>query len=325
MKVGIVIITYNNKNHIAHTIASVREQLLEDWVAVVVDNGSTDGTFARIGELIEGDSRFTAYRKTNEGPAAGRNLGYSKLPTQVEFLHFLDGDDVLKNNFLLELTKYLRAHPEVGMVACQFDEIDEKGKYLGKGHRSRYAPNAFGIPHDIPLRIRNTPFVSFFSSTGIGPYVVYRKSVFARTNGFELKSQEDTDMYCKMSLLAEVHYLPEYLYKKRRHPNNLAHKKSYTSTHQAFRNKWDFYQSDDAAINRLIEDSLKYYYTRHTPLRDFKVSAKSLKKALLKMDLEAFKWSLTCLNSGMTDVFFQKSYKSVMKKRIAIQQVEPTE
>ncbi len=314
-KIGLVIITYNNENHIQHTIESVRNQTVKDWFCVIVDNGSTDRTHEVALTEVEGDERFAAFKKSNEGPAAGRNYGFNKLPGEEDFLHFLDGDDKLHPNFLKRLTSYLQENPKVGAVACQFEEIDNDGNYIGKGHRSRFAPNALGIPADIPLHIYQTPFVSFFSSTGVGPYVVYRRSVFIQTNGFELKSQEDTDMYCKMRLLAEVHYLPEYLYIKRRHPNNLAHQKSYTKTHYAFREKWDHYFTENTEVNEMIEECLKYYYTRHKPLRAFKVAAKAFKKSLKQRDLKSLLWSFECVGEGLGDIFLRSSYRRVKHKR----------
>ncbi len=315
MSVGVVIITYNNEDHIGLAIQSLRDQTREDWTAVLIDNGSTDTTFEVMQRLVEGDARFIAFKKLNEGPAAGRNLGFSKLSDTHEFLHFLDGDDALHPAFLEKMTGYLITHPKVGMVACQFDEIDKDGSYIGKGHRSRFAPTKLGLPHDIPKSIHATPFVAFFSSTAQGPFCVYRRSVYLKTNGFELASQEDTDMYCKMALLAEVHYIPDYFYIKRRHPGNLAHNKKYKATHRVFRNKWDTYQSSDPKVNRLIQESLKYYYTRHKPLRDLKVSAKAFRIFIRKADLHSLRWSMECLGAGLSDLVLQKSYRRVMNAR----------
>ncbi len=315
MKAAVVIITYNNEEHIAATISSVAAQTLKDWTAIIIDNGSPDTTFESAQKIIAEDGRFKAFKKSNEGPAAGRNLGFSKLPEDIEFIHFLDGDDVLHPDFLEKMTAYLEQNLEVGAVACQFDEIDVDGKFIGKGHRSRYAPGFLGLPRDIPLKQHFTPFVSFFASTAVGPYVVYRRKVFIKTNGFELKSQEDTDMYCKMSLLAPVHYIPEYLYLKRRHTNNLAHSKAYQATHNVFREKWDLYISDDPKTNEKVEDALKYYYTRHTPLRDFKVSLKSMRKFFLKRDKHALSWSIECFRHGIKDLLFGSSYKNALSRR----------
>lgn len=314
--VGIVIITYNNENHIEDAFRSVVNQEFTDWTCVMIDNGSTDSTFEIMQRLVAGDPRFSAFKKSNEGPAAGRNLGFSKLPESIDYIHFLDGDDILKPSYLSTMVDYLDNHPKVGLVACQFEEIDNDGNYLGKGHRSRFAPSSyFGFPHDLPLATVKTPFVSFFASTGAGPFGTYRRSVFIKTNLYELKSQEDTDMFCKMSLLSEVHYLPEYLYIKRRTLNNLAHAVSYRSTHRFFREKWDLYRSDDPAQTRLINNSIRYYYVMHVPLRHLKVSAKAFREFLKTKKLHQLKWSIRCAKNAAKEMLFKKSYKEIKRKR----------
>ncbi len=315
MKVGVVVITYNNENHIEDTIKSLQIQDLTDWICVWVDNGSTDHTFEIGKRFIANDVRFKALRKANEGPGPGRNFGFSNLPDDVEFVHFLDGDDILYKNYLSRMSYYLERHPEVGLVACQFDEIDNDGNFIGKGHRSRFAPSKWGIPRDIPTSIFPTPFVAFFASTAQGPFGLYRRSVYIQTGGYELESQEDTDMFCKMALLAEVHYLPDYLYVKRRTMSNLANDSKYRATHSKFRKKWDMYHSEDPKINKLIEKSLKYYYLKHKPLRDFKVSAKAFRIFIRDRNIHSFKWSMQCLWAGVSDLIFRKSYRHAMQNR----------
>lgn len=314
--VGVIIITYNNERHIEDAFNSVVNQEFTDWTCVMIDNGSTDSTFGIMERLAASDPRFSAYKKANEGPGAGRNLGFSKLPESIDYIHFLDGDDMIHPTYLSRMVTYLNEHSEVGLVACQFEEMDNDGNYIGKGHRSRFAPSSFlGIPRDLPPEVVNTPFVTFFSVTGAGPFGTYRKSVFVETKGYELKSQEDTDMFCKMSLLAEVHYLPEYLYTKRRTLNNLAHAPSYRSTHHVFRRKWDLFQSDNPKINRLIQNSVKYYYIKHVPLRHFKVSLKAFKEFLRSSKVHSLFWSLRCFKNGIVEILFRTSYQQVIKQR----------
>ena len=314
--VGVVIITYNNEKHIEDAFNSVVNQKFTDWSCVMIDNGSNDSTFEIMQRLAAKDHRFSAQKKLNEGPAAGRNLGFSKLPESIEYIHFLDGDDMLHPEYLARMVEYLNDNHRVGLVACQFQEIDNVGKYIGRGHRSRFAPSSFlGIPRDLPPEVVNTPFVTFFASTGAGPFGTYRKSVFLKTNGYELKSHEDTDMFCKMSLLGEVHYLPEYLYIKRRTLNNLAHAPAYRSTHHVFRCKWDLFQSDDPEINLLIYNSLKYYYTKHVPLRHFKVSIKAFKEFLRNKKLKSLTWSMRCFKNGIKEFLFRTSYNQIINKR----------
>ena len=223
MKTGIVVGTYNNALHVGATLASVRGQEDADWQCVVVDNGSTDDTVARVRALIEGDTRFQLFTKANEGPSAGRNAGFGLLPKEVRFVHFLDGDDVLAPGFIRRLTGYLEENPAAGLVACQFDFIDEGGRFLKHGFRSRYRAGLWGIPRRLRDEERVTPFAAFFAATGQGPFAVFRREIFARATGYEpdFWSHEDCDMFCQMALLAEAHQLPDRLYFKRRHAGNL--------------------------------------------------------------------------------------------------------
>lgn len=315
MKIGVVVISYNNERHIHDAIQSLKEQTFRDWTCVLVDNGSTDQTFALMAALAKNDDRFTAYRKENEGPGPGRNFGFERLPEDIDYIHFLDGDDMLYPGFLEQMGHYLDENPRVGLVACQFDEIDNDGNFIKPGYRTRYAPSKWGIPRDIPPHEPLTPFVSFFSSTAVGPYGMYRRSVFVQTEGYTLKSQEDTDMFCQMSLLSEVHYIPERLYLKRITSNNLAFAEHYVATHIYFRRKWNNYYSEDPKINTKIERALKYYYTLHSPLRDFKVGMKAVRNFIRYHRLHSLKWAGRCFKNGVIDLLFRRSYRKALSIR----------
>lgn len=315
MKAEIVIITYNNEEHISATIHSVKQQTLYDWNAIIVDNGSSDKTYSLAEKLILGDTRFALYTKSNEGPSAARNYGFSKTQIGIEYIHFLDGDDMLHPEFLSAMTSYMDRNPQVGLLGCQFDLLDKDGIFVRPGFRSRYCSGILGFPQKISDNINKTPFETFFAATGQGAFALFRKSVFEQTDGYEKQfwSHEDSDIFCQMALKAEVHYLPLRLYKVRRRKFSL--RNSPKKNYDFFRNKWDFYKSSNTEVNILIEDSLKYYYTRHKPLRDFKVALKAFKYAFAAMDRHSFKWSMDCFYAGITDLFMNKTYKNRMIER----------
>lgn len=315
MKVGIIIGTYNNFHHISDTIKSVQNQTFKNWSCLIIDNGSIDDTVSIIEQRIENDRRFEFFQKNNEGPSAGRNFGHAKLANDVEYVHFLDGDDLLKPNFLEIMVSYLESNEDVGLLGCQFDVINQNGTYVGPGYRSRVAPNAFGFPKKIPDSEFNTPFEAFFSATGQGPFALFRNSVFNLTTGYEKDfwSHEDSDIFCQMCLMAEVHYLPNRLYQKRVHSNNLTF--SPKASYEKFRNKWDFYFSDNLEVNSRIEDALKYYYGIHAPLRHFKVFVKASKEFMSNRELSKFKWMSKLFTAGVKDLFFRKSLKDRLSQR----------
>jgi len=315
MKAAIVLITYNNQRDVIQAIESVCNQSFLDWQCVTIDNGSTDDTFNVIKKLVGDDSRFTSFQKSNEGPSAGRNMGFSKLEYDVEYVHFLDGDDMLDPEFLSKMISYLEVHPEVGLLGCQYDIINEAGDFVSKGHRSRFGVGFLGFPKELSDNLNKTPFISFFASTGQGAFSVFRTRIFGQTKGYEKSfwAHEDSDIFCQMALLSEVHYIPDHLYKVRVRGDSLS--KSVVKRPRLFRKKWDYYQSDKPEINALIEKSLKYYYTRHKPLRDFKVGLKSLRGFITSHNTRALLWAMECFNSGLIDLFLHRNYKDRMRKR----------
>ena len=135
----VVMVTYNYAAYVEQAIACLRAQTESDWRCTIVDNGSTDGTARVAMEGVAGDPRFQVIQKANEGPSAGRNLGF-RQSERTEYVTFLDGDDLLAPTFLERLGGHLDAHPECGIVTCQFDRMTSAGEHMDGGFRSRFAP-----------------------------------------------------------------------------------------------------------------------------------------------------------------------------------------
>jgi len=315
MKAVIVIGTYNDEYFIEKTIHSVQTQKYTNWECILVDNGSTDNTHSVVQGLIKNDARFKSFKKANEGPASGRNFAIKKIDDSFKYVHFLDGDDFLDESFLEIMISYMEAHPNIGLLGCQFDVVDTKSNFVQKGYRSRYAPNKNGFPVALKPKQHYTPFETFFSATGQGPFALFKTEILKRTSGYEedFWSHEDSDIFCQMALLADVHYLPNYLYKKRVHGNNLTF--SPKASYSKFRNKWDFYISDDEEINLKIEKALRYYYGWHAPLRSIKVGKKAMKEFFKNKELFSFKKSLTLFKNGFIDLVFKSTLNKRLKDR----------
>jgi glycosyltransferase involved in cell wall biosynthesis len=88
-KFSVVIPVYNRASLIGQTLESVFSQTYTDYEVIVVDDGSTDGTW----HALQGyGDRIRAIRQTNAGPGAARNLGIAQA--QGEYVAFLDSDDL---------------------------------------------------------------------------------------------------------------------------------------------------------------------------------------------------------------------------------------
>ncbi|MEQ1463675.1 glycosyltransferase family 2 protein, partial [Salmonella enterica] len=75
-------------------LASLEAQTLTDWIAILVDDASTDGTAEAFARAAAADPRFRLVRlPARVGLGAARNAALALVETP--FVAFLDADDVL--------------------------------------------------------------------------------------------------------------------------------------------------------------------------------------------------------------------------------------
>jgi glycosyltransferase involved in cell wall biosynthesis len=118
-RLSVIVPAHNAAPFIEQTLDSVREQTYDDWEVVVVDDGSSDGTW----ELLQGAGpRVRSFRRERAGgPAVARNLALSNATG--ELVMFLDADDLLLPRYLeSQLACYERTvqdnGPKIGLVTC---------------------------------------------------------------------------------------------------------------------------------------------------------------------------------------------------------------
>src|SRR5262245_61925994 len=87
---SVIISTYNHASYIEASIASALAQCLSEIEVIVVDDGSTDDTAARVERYQD---RVTYRRRENGGLGSARNTGI--LASCGRYLQFLDADDVI--------------------------------------------------------------------------------------------------------------------------------------------------------------------------------------------------------------------------------------
>ena len=126
--VSIIIPTWNRAFCLPNAIESVFAQTHSNWEAIVIDDGSTDGTAALVAERFGFDKRVRLISQKNAGVAAARNCGISAA--QGDYVAFLDSDD-LWEPWKLELQlACFRKSPELGMVWTDMTAIDPEGNVI---------------------------------------------------------------------------------------------------------------------------------------------------------------------------------------------------
>lgn len=102
MLVSIIIPNYNKASYIKETLYSLINQTWEKWEALVVDDGSTDGSQQIIKEIARNEPRIQYYER-NRSPKGGstcRNIGIENA--RGDYLFFFDSDDLMTKDCIGE-------------------------------------------------------------------------------------------------------------------------------------------------------------------------------------------------------------------------------
>jgi glycosyltransferase involved in cell wall biosynthesis len=181
--VTVVVATYNYGRFVTEAIDSVLAQTYRDVEIVVVDDGSTDDTQAR---LIAYSGHIRYLYQANQNVAAARNTGIRAA--RGSLIAFLDADDLWHPQKLELQVRYLTQHPEVGLVA-----VDR----LGEGAAQWPVLNGRAHARPRPMSLDELIIKPYFAPSG----VLARKECFNRVGYFDtsLRNAEDYDMWIRIA------------------------------------------------------------------------------------------------------------------------------
>lgn len=118
--VSVIMPLYNAESFMRNSIESVCQQSYQNLEIILVDDGSSDNTYAISQELSRNDSRIVPITQSNAGPGAARNTGLRIA--KGEFICFLDSDDKLSP---LAIEKMLAVmDEETDLIQCKAAQVD---------------------------------------------------------------------------------------------------------------------------------------------------------------------------------------------------------
>ncbi len=103
--------------YVRECLMSVINQPFKDWECIIGIETCKDKTEEIIHEIIDGDDRFRVFTGPRSGScSASRNTGIDM--SQGEYIIFLDGDDVIRENSLQRLHDKMVAHIGADLYPC---------------------------------------------------------------------------------------------------------------------------------------------------------------------------------------------------------------
>lgn len=119
MRFSFVIPTYQNKKLLGNTLEALNYQDgfgREDYEVIIVDDGSTDGTYDYIAEIPRNYELKYYFLERCSGScrARTRNFGWKKAVGDIVI--FIDSDILVRDNYLREIDRYYSADNELLVV-----------------------------------------------------------------------------------------------------------------------------------------------------------------------------------------------------------------
>lgn len=197
---SIIIPLYNKALYIEKALRSIHAQTFREFEVVVIDDGSTDGSFDLVNKIIADILNDRAINpplgglrgasQSNQGVSTARNNGV-KL-AKYPYICFLDADDWWAPTFLEEMKQLIEEFPDAGIYGTSY--------YKVKGGKN--IPANIGVSEGFERGYIN--YCQVYAKTMWMPLwtgaVCIPKSIFEEEKGFKptLKLGEDFDLWIRI-------------------------------------------------------------------------------------------------------------------------------
>lgn len=206
--VSVIIASYNHGPYIEASINSVLAQSYPHIELLVVDDGSTDDSVARI-RALQAVHGFDFRTQANQGLA--RTLNDCIARANGSLIAPLGSDDVMLPERIAIQVAYMQDKPEVGICAGNIQFIDGSGELIQKRFRQR--------------QFRRLNFENMFLGNIVGPpapTLLFRREALERVGGFDPSIRLE-DLLIELKITHAGWYidiLPDVLAKYRVHATN---------------------------------------------------------------------------------------------------------
>lgn len=199
--VSVVIPVHNGTNYLREAIDSVLAQTYTDYEVLVIDDGSTDGTWKLIQSYGE---RVRGFRKPNGGVASALNCGIQNA--RGEYIDWLSHDDLFLPHTIERQVLFLQENPDLNICYSDYIEIDANRNII----REVQVP---WFPRQETIRV-------LFTGCYInGCTMIINKVCFERVGVFNelLMTTQDIEMWFRLLRYYEFGHISEPLLMQRNH------------------------------------------------------------------------------------------------------------
>ena len=173
VKVSIITPVYNVEKFLGKCIDSILAQTLKDIEIILIDDGSSDGSWSVIQEYAKKDNRVIAIQQENAGAAVARNRGLEVA--KGEYIGFVDSDDYIDDDYFEKLYQ-VAVKKDADIARAYVKSEIEIGEHYQLAHSTRDYDNYYNV--DLVDAVKKSK-LSLMSSNWLA---IYRRSLVEDSN-----------------------------------------------------------------------------------------------------------------------------------------------
>ena len=202
-KISIYILNHNYGRFLTRAVESVLAQTTKETELLLIDDGSTDNSRDIIVSLAS-QHGIHSILHPGQGFIASCNLAVTEL--SGHYMLRLDADDELEPNAIETMVHYAQKFPEADWIFPGFYYMDKHGQITGKENRG-----------EAPF------FISANDKPPHGACSLIKRSTLLQLGGYSthITCRDGLDLFLKLKGRGTILSVPEYLFKYRRHGENL--------------------------------------------------------------------------------------------------------
>jgi GT2 family glycosyltransferase len=186
VRVAVIVVNWNGGAHLEACLRALAAQSEPGFQALVVDNGSQDGSQALVHAL--GDPRFSLLQlDTNTGFAHANNVGVRECGA-CDLIALLNPDAVPETEWLAELLRAAAAFPSMGAFGSHLIAASNRTVSDGTGDAYHFSGRAYRRDHGVPVASSAREAAEIFSACAAA--ALYRRRAWDAAGGF------DEDFFC---------------------------------------------------------------------------------------------------------------------------------
>ncbi len=210
--ISVIMSVKNAGSYLGKSVESILNQTFTNFEFLIMDDGSSDNSLAKLEKYSEIDERIVLFSQGNKGLTKSLNFLIQKSTSSI--IARMDADDICQENRFEKQLSFLNKNKDYSLVGSNATCIDSKDKRK---------------------KITNLPLGNFyikrrlnFYNTFIHSSVMFRKEKFIEVNGYDesFPVSQDYDLWLKMSKLRNSKFknLKENLISLRLHEDSISKK-----------------------------------------------------------------------------------------------------